>query len=201
MRKTLLPGEQLICITRPQARRLVRPVLVFLAVLAAMSFAATWAALGNPSRLLSWVPAGAEPYLSLACIAVAVCVLLFHTLRRILAWGSTRYVLTSRRIMVLNGLLARVGRQYSLASVQDVAVRQELLQRPLRSGTITLELRHAGSGVLEDVPEVGRFRSFIQEAIDGLPEEEGFPEGAAEEFRDPASRGNTRWSELREGEV
>ncbi|MFJ3957568.1 PH domain-containing protein [Arthrobacter sp. NPDC090010] len=194
MRKTLLPGEQLICTTRPQARALIWPVILCLLCLAAASFAASWLLRGNLSRLWSWVPQQSEPYLALACGLAAVALVLFHTLPRILAWNGTRYVLTSQRLMIQTGVLGKVTRQYFLASVQDMAVRQELLQRPLRSGTITLELRHTGYGVLNDVPEVEKFRGFVQEAIDKLPPGVIYPDDTVDDFQDPA----LPW-ELREG--
>jgi len=195
MRKTLLPGEQLICTTRPQARSLVWPVTAGILSLAAASFAATWVARGNLARLLPWLPQGSTPYLALSCVILGLAVLLFFTLPRALAWNSTRYVLTSQRVMILNGVWAKVTRQYLLAGVQAIQVRQELLQRPLRSGTITLELRHGGFGVLSDVPEVETFRSYVQEALDELPDGVIYPDDTIDDFHDPA----LPW-ELREGE-
>ncbi len=195
MRKALLPGEQLICTTRPQARSLIWPVTAGILALAAASFAAAWVGRGNLNRLLPWLPQGSTPYLTLACVILGVAVLLLFTLPRVIAWNSTRYVLTSQRILIVNGVLAKVTRQYLLAGVQAVQTRQELLQRPLRSGTITLELRHGGFGVLSDVPEVETFRSFIQDALDDLPDGVIYPDDTIDDFHDPA----LPW-ELREGE-
>lgn len=57
-----------------------------------------------------------------------------------------------------------------LAAVRSVGVKQSLLQRILRSGNISLDTGHPGETILADVPEVGRFRSFILEAMAELPE-------------------------------
>jgi hypothetical protein len=54
-------------------------------------------------------------------------------------------------------------------AVRSVGVQQNLLQRTLRSGNISLDTGPSGQTVLTDVPEVGKFRGFILDAMDELP--------------------------------
>ena len=64
--------------------------------------------------------------------------------------------------------------QISLASVRHVEVSQSLWQRILRSGNISLDTGHGVDAVIPDVPEVARFRNFVLDAIDELPDSATF---------------------------
>ncbi|WP_309107014.1 PH domain-containing protein [Arthrobacter sp.] len=66
-------------------------------------------------------------------------------------------------------MLRRREWQVSLAAIRQVWVVQSVLQRILRSGNISLDTGHHDPAVLEDVPEAGKFRDFVLEAIDELP--------------------------------
>ncbi|MFP3700617.1 hypothetical protein SB758_34655, partial [Burkholderia sp. SIMBA_013] len=91
--------EQVITITRPQARSLLFPLLAFIVVPALAAYASAWVARGNPQRLASFVTSAWTPWLMGACVALAVWFLLGYSLKRVLRWRSIRYILTSRRIL------------------------------------------------------------------------------------------------------
>ncbi|UVJ40782.1 PH domain-containing protein [Arthrobacter sp. CJ23] len=195
MRRDLLPGEQVIVETRQQARMLVLPALAFILLPALAAYACAWIVRGGPQRLLPAVVTGAwTPWLLGVCLAIAAVVLSGYSLRRALKWRSIRYTLTSRRIIARFGMLRRGDWQVSLAAVRSVGVRQGLLQRMLRSGNISLDTGHPGETVLKDVPEVRKFRSFILDAMDDLPDGEIFEADVLTDFSDDA----LPW-ELREG--
>lgn len=170
MRKQLLPGEQVIVVTRQQARRLFFPVAAFILVPALAAYACAWILRGGPGRLLPLM-SGSEWtfWLMAACVFLAAVVLLGYCLPKYLEWLAVRYILTSRRIIARFGMLRRRDWQLSLAAVRNVGLRQSLLQRTLRSGNISLDTGQPGGTLMPDVPEAARFRSFILEAIDGLP--------------------------------
>ncbi|WP_284974460.1 PH domain-containing protein [Arthrobacter sp. efr-133-TYG-104] len=182
MRKELLPGEQVITITRPQARSLLFPLLTFIVVPALAAYASAWVARGNPQRLAPFVTSAWTPWLMGACVALAVWFLLGYSLKRVLRWRSIRYILTSRRILAKYGMFRRDDWQVSLMAVRDVGLHQSLLQRSLRSGNISLDTGHSGTAVLADVPEAQKFRGFILDAMDELPRGEGFERGIVPEF-------------------
>ena len=52
MRKELLPGEQVIVVTRPQPRTLIVPALLFILVPALAAYASAWIVKGGPARLV-----------------------------------------------------------------------------------------------------------------------------------------------------
>lgn len=169
MRKDLLPGEQVLTITRQQGRSLFLPVLVFILVPALAAYACAWVVKGNPQRLAPFITQAWTPWLIGASVGSAALILVAYSLKRFLRWRSMRYILTSRRIIARHGMLRRSDWQVPLMSVRNVGIQQSLLQRSLHSGNISLDTGHSGMMVLADVPQVGKFRGFIVDALEDLP--------------------------------
>lgn len=169
MRRLLDPGEQLIVATRRQPRMLVLPAVVLVVLCGAAGLAAGWLSRGRLEQVLPWVPASTRTWLPFVPVALAAWVALAYCARRLIAYRSLVYVLTSRRVLCTERGLRRGGREMPLSMIRDVHVRQGVLQGMLRSGTITLASGHAAQLTLTDVPEVRRFRQFVLEAIDELP--------------------------------
>ncbi|MCR1160560.1 PH domain-containing protein [Paenarthrobacter sp. UW852] len=192
MRKELLPGEQVIAVTRQQGRTLFLPVLVFIVVPAVAAYACAWVVKGNAQRLAPFITAEWTPWLMGAAVVLAAWVLLAYCFKRVLHWRSVRYILTSRRILAKYGMFRRNDWQVSLMAVRHVGVHQTVIQRALHSGNISLDTGHSGVAVLNDVPLVGRFRGFILDAMDELPKGEVFEGEVLRDFDE------LPW-ELREG--
>ncbi len=169
MRKVLLPGEQVIVVTRPQPRMLIVPGLMFVVVPALAAYACAWVVKGGPEKLVPLLPKEWTPWLIAGCLAMAAWVLLGYCLPRVMAWHATRYILTSQRLVTRYGMLRRRDQQIPLAAVRHVAIEQSLLQRLLRSGNISLDTGHPSGTVVRDVPEVATFRNFMLDAIADLP--------------------------------
>ena len=169
MRKELLPGEQVIAVTRPQPRTLIVPALLFVAVPALAAYACAWIVKGGPAKLVPLVRPEWTVWLLGACVVLAAWVLLGYCLPRALTWHATRYTLTNQRLVARYGMLRRRDQQVYLAAVRNVELRQSLLQRVLRSGNISLDTGYPASTVVPDVPEAATFRMFILEAMDELP--------------------------------
>ncbi|MCD4850285.1 PH domain-containing protein [Arthrobacter sp. AK01] len=174
MRKELLPGEQVITITRQQSRSLFFPVLVFVLAPALTGYACAWIVKGNAQRVAPFITVEWTPWLMGICVVLAAWLLIGYSLKRVLRWRSIRYILTSRRILAKFGMFRRRDWQVSLMAVRNVGVHQSMLQRSLHSGNISLDTGHSGTAVLADVPEVGKFRGFILDAMDELPQGEVF---------------------------
>lgn len=184
MRRELLRGEQVIAITRQQPRALFGPVLAFILVPAAAAFACAWIIKGGPGKLVPAITSDWTQWLVAASLAIAAIVLLGYSLPRFIRWRGVRYILTSARIVARFGMLRRGDWQVPLAAVRGVGITQSLLQRILRSGNISLDTGHPGDAVLRDVPEVGKFRSFILDAMAELPTNAGFGPGIVPEHGD-----------------
>lgn len=180
MRRGLLPGEQVIVVTRPQPRTLIGPALLFIVVPALAAYACAWIVKGGPAKLVPIIAQQAKdwtPWLIGACVGLAAWVLLGYCLPRVMTWHATRYTLTSQRLIARYGMLRRRDQQVSLPAVRNVVIHQSLLQRALRSGNISLDTGYPSSTVVPDVPEVATFRNFILDAIDELPREVPGAEG------------------------
>jgi len=192
MRKELLPGEQVIAVTRQQGRSLFLPVLAVIVVPAVAAYACAWVVKGNAQRLAPFITVEWTPWLMGATMVLAAWLLVAYSFKRVLHWRSVRYILTSRRILAKYGMFRRKDWQVSLMAVRNVGVHQTLVQRALHSGNISLDTGHSGVAVLNDVPLVGKFRGFILDAMDELPKGEVF-EGEVLRYFDELP-----W-ELREG--
>lgn len=182
MRRDLLPGEQVITVTRPQPRRLAFPALLFIVVPAAGAFASAWIVKGEPTKLVPLITREWTFWLVAVCVAAVAWILLGYCLPRVLSWHATQYVLTSRRIVARYGMLRRRDMQISLAAVRHVGLSQSLWQRILRSGNISLDTGHGVDAVIPDVPEAARFRNFVLDAIDELPDAAIFAADKAQDF-------------------
>ena len=160
MRKELLPGEQVIVVTRPQPRTLIVPALLFILVSALTAFACAWIVKGGPAKLVPLVTPDWTPWLIGGCLALAAWVLVGYCLPRVVTWHASRYTLTSRRLVARYGMLRRRDPQVPLAAVRNVFIEQTLLQRTLRSGNISLDTGYPSSTVIpgrprsHDVPEL-----------------------------------------------
>ncbi|MBP1234796.1 membrane protein YdbS with pleckstrin-like domain [Arthrobacter sp. PvP102] len=169
MRKDLLPGEQVITVTRPQPRKLFFPGLLFIVAPALGAFASAWIVKGEPARLVPLITGEWTFWLVAVCAGAVAWILLGYCLPRVLRWHATQYVLTSRRIIARYGMLRRRDIQIPLAHVHHIGVSQSLWQRILRSGNISLDTGQGADAVIPDVPEAVRFRNFVLDAIDDLP--------------------------------
>ncbi|MBT2565657.1 PH domain-containing protein [Arthrobacter sp. ISL-85] len=179
MRKTLLPGEQVIVTTRPQPRKLAGAAVAFVLAPALAAFASAWIIRGGAVRVAPAFGRQWTPWLVTACVAAAAAVWLGYCLPRLLRWQGTRYTLTSQRMVARYGLVNRRDQQVNLGSVRNLTVHESLLQRLVRSGNISLETGYQGVVTFRDVPEVARFRDFILDAIGELPDDSGAQPGEA----------------------
>ncbi|MGM9473549.1 PH domain-containing protein [Pseudarthrobacter sp. YS3] len=170
MRRDLVPGEQVITTTRPQPRKLAGPAAAFIASPAAGAFVSAWATRGEATRLMPAVSAGWTPWILLGCILAVAWIWLAYCLPPLMRWQGTRFTLTNRRIVARYGMMRRRDVQVNLASIRNVTVHQTVLQRILRSGNISLETGYQGVVTIQDVPEAARFRDFVLDAMDELPE-------------------------------
>jgi len=133
--KLLTDGERIEREMRPHWRSLVVPVvLLFVIVFVASYSMSRW---GDGKPWLEWV-----------ILLAAGVALLMWVISPFLRWATSQYVLTNRRIIVRNGVVARQGRDMPLGRVNDVHFRYTVVERVLGCGTLIVE--SAGeSGQLE----------------------------------------------------
>ena len=180
-RPALQPGERVVVSTRAHGSRLLRPFLVLLLTVFALSLA-------QRALELRWRPV-AEPWttvhagLDLLLLAVAGWVVLRRVLLPALRWWRTRYVLTTRHLV-----LVRPGRARGTVALPLTHLRRVGVERPRgprlgrRDGRVVADFGVCGGLRLEHVPEVERVAELIRRAADdhrgGLLDDHGHPGGA-----------------------
>ncbi len=142
--KLLGEGERVEMELRPHWRAVVPAVVLLLVVVPVASFLA--------AVVPDWA---AQRWIRLALAVLALVLLAWGTLLPLLRWITQSYTLTTRRIIVRSGLLTRTGHDMPMSRVTDVSFRQGVLDRIMRTGTLTVESSgERGQLVLLDVPNV-----------------------------------------------
>lgn len=160
-RPVLQPGERVLVSTRAHGSRLLRPFLVLLLSVFALSLA-------QRALQLHWRPA-AEPWttlhagLDLVLLVAAAWVVLRRCLLPLLRWWRTRYVLTDRRLVLLRPGRGRRTVALPLGHLWRVDVecgRGPRLGR--RDGRLVADFGPLGGLRLEHAPEARRFAELIR---------------------------------------
>jgi uncharacterized membrane protein YdbT with pleckstrin-like domain len=148
--------ERVIRNLRPHWRRLVIPLALLPIVVGLASYA--------------WfkVPHGTTRHpLRYAILIVAFAILLWWTLRPLVFWLTTRYVVTNRRVLMRSGVLSRHGRDVPLTRVNDVSFHRSFVERIFGSGTLMIESAgERGQVVLKDVPAVESVQRDIYRLVE-----------------------------------
>jgi uncharacterized membrane protein YdbT with pleckstrin-like domain len=105
-----------------------------------------------------------EPY-GYWALGIAVVLWLLLSIKRLLGWWFTNYVLTTERIIVRSGMVARQGTEIPLENINNVLFTQKVLERLLGYGDILVESAgQTGQSRLMDVPDPEAFQSEIYRA-------------------------------------
>ena len=98
--------------------------------------------------------------------AVAVLTVMTFSLLPFLRWFTTRYILTTHRLVIRVGIFSRTGRDIPLTRVNDAQFSHNLIQRMLGTGTLTVESGgENGQLVLKNVPKVETVQRDMYELI------------------------------------
>jgi len=144
--------EDLVLDLRPHWIALIRPAIQLAVILAA----ATAGLLFVPFRL------GPVPFVAIGLVALAGALL--GPLPRMVRWATSRYLVTTERVMARSGLVGRAAASISLARVTDVRVRQSLPQRMARAGDLVIESAGTAARLtFESVPSPERVQRVLFE--------------------------------------
>jgi uncharacterized membrane protein YdbT with pleckstrin-like domain len=149
-------GEHVVRNLRPHWRRVAIPVALLPVVVGLASYG--WFELPHNS---------ARHPLRYLILAAALVILLWWSLRPLLFWLTTRYVVTNRRVLMRNGVLSRHGRDVPLTRVNDVSFRRTVVERMFGSGTLIVESAgDRGQVILTDVPQVEAVQRDIYRLVE-----------------------------------
>ncbi|MGI0131751.1 MAG: PH domain-containing protein [Thermoplasmata archaeon] len=176
----LAGGEALLKETRATAIfYLPGPIvaLLLLAVLDVASASARYGGSGLPwlTPMILQLPtiAGYAPgtYVFLASLALTFLALLW-LLVRYLRWISTVYAVTTHRVILQKGIIGRDFEEIPIPQVRGVDVRQTILQRMLRYGTVQVSSEggspRIGNEEWKGIPRPFEFQRLVEAANQGL---------------------------------
>lgn len=84
------------------------------------------------------------------------------SLRRLMDWWTTQYVITNERVIYRAGLASRHGKEIPLEVINDVAFSQSVWERMVRSGDLLIESAgEHGQSRFTDIPDPEGLQSLI----------------------------------------
>jgi uncharacterized membrane protein YdbT with pleckstrin-like domain len=103
-----------------------------------------------------------EDWMPWTVLGIAVLLWLVLSAKAILNWVFTNYVLTSERIIVRRGMIARSGTEIPLENINNVLFNQRVLERMLGYGDVIVESAGSmGQSVLDNIPDPEAFQSEV----------------------------------------
>ena len=150
--KLLAENERIVLDLRPHPKALAQPVFVLLAVCGAGSYT---------------IARFSEPVARYAAVGGALLVLALFAVVPFLAWRTTHFVVTDRRVLVRTGVLARNGRDVPLSRINDITFSHSLFERMLGTGTLVIESAgERGQVVLADLPHVEQVQRQVYDLVE-----------------------------------
>ena len=153
---SLSEGERLVLKLHPHGKTLIRPAFVLVVLIAAASAA-----------LILLPPGGRTAIIRLVIGAVAVVAAFIWVLVPVLRWRTTSYELTTRRLRLREGILARSGRDFPLIRISDVSFSHGLIDRLLGCGKLIVESAgEHGQLVLTEIPQVEQVQATLFQLVE-----------------------------------
>lgn len=114
------------------------------------------------------LPTGMGGNVALVAIgAVALILFLWLAAWPFVVWRSTHFVFTNERVLLREGVFNRQQRDIPLARVNDVSSSQNLLDRLLGCGKLTVESAgERGQSVLNRIPRVVQVQKVVYELVE-----------------------------------
>jgi uncharacterized membrane protein YdbT with pleckstrin-like domain len=154
--RSLAVGEESVEILHPHWKTLVRPIALAFVVVAVLLTAEVL------------IPAGKGAGIErLSVAAVGIVLLMWWLTYPLLRWRTTVYELTTHRMRLRDGIIARNGRDIPLSRITDVSFRKGLLDRLLGCGTLIVESAgEHGELVLTEIPHVERVSATLFQLVE-----------------------------------
>jgi uncharacterized membrane protein YdbT with pleckstrin-like domain len=103
----------------------------------------------------------------LGLAVLAIVLLMWWLMFPWLVWRTTRYELTTKRLSLRTGIIARNGRDIPLSRVTDVSFRKSVLDQLLGCGTLVVESAgEHGQIVLTEIPHVERVSATLFQLVE-----------------------------------
>ena len=157
-RDNLASGERVVVHHHPHWKCLIGPFSIFIVCtgLAGLAAGAIGASTMNTTLAL---------ILNVVVAACWVAAAVWFFVRPLIAWKSTHFVLTDRRVIFRRGVLTRSGIDIPIRRINTVEFRHGLLDRMLRTGTLVIESASDEPLLFDDVPQVERVHSLLYHEV------------------------------------
>ncbi|HSJ72179.1 MAG TPA: PH domain-containing protein [Acidimicrobiia bacterium] len=157
----LTDDEVIITSFRPHWKLLAIPIVWFVGLSIAMILVAV------NLDVLQWI----------LIAALAVFAVIF-VVKPLVNWYTTRYVLTSERLITRTGLIAKAGVEIPLDRITNVNFSQSIIERILGAGDLLIESAGStGQSRFKDIPHPDEFQTVLYKAREG--KQEGPPRGGS----------------------
>jgi uncharacterized membrane protein YdbT with pleckstrin-like domain len=151
----LSEGERLVLRLHQHWKTVIWPILMLAAIVVVML------------ALLLVVTPFQHATARLVIAAVAVLAVLIFVARPLLRWWTTSYELTTRRLRLRAGVIARRGRDFPLSRISDVSFAQGPMDRLLGCGRLVVESPgEHGQLVLTEIPQVKRVQATLFQLVE-----------------------------------
>ena len=152
----LASGERVERSLHPHWLTVLGPTLLGV-VLAALALGTVWATPDDSKgNTIQWVAIAVLILIALPLVAVPF-----------LRWRTTHYVVTTHRVMVRRGILSKAGKDITLSKITDVSFHQSLVDRIIRSGTLTIESAgDSADELLRNIPRSDEVQQLINRLIE-----------------------------------
>jgi membrane protein YdbS with pleckstrin-like domain len=149
----LAEGETIVMQLRTHPKKVVKPMLVLVLVLAAL--VALWVLPLPVDQIVLWFATLVLAVLGLASAAGPY-----------LRWRTTRYIITNQRVALRTGILTQTGRDIPLYRINNVTFEKQLSDRFWGCGTLVISDGTDQPGmVLDDVPDVEQVQRTLQDLV------------------------------------
>lgn len=154
-RKLLGQGEEIILDFHPHWSYLIRPV----------GWTALWL-VGLGASL--WLLRNTGGFIvKLAAFGAAVVAWIATAGVTFLRWYTTEYVLTSDRLIIRQGIVAKHGREIPLENINDISFSQSVFERLVGAGDLVVESAgEQGQSAYSDIPKPSRVQNEIYRALE-----------------------------------
>lgn len=152
----LTSGEKVERSLHPHWRTVAGPVVIGLLLIGVASYVAYLTPDDTRGNWIQWITVVLAVLLGVSLVIVPV-----------LRWRTSRYVITTHRVMVRKGILNKTGKDITLSKITDVSFSQTLLDRMVGSGTLSIE--SAGDSPNEDfqaIPRSDRIQQLLNHLIE-----------------------------------
>ncbi len=80
-------------------------------------------------------------------------------------WRTTHFVVTTRRVLVREGVLTRHGMDIPMSRINSVRFRHNIIERMLGCGTLIIESASDEPLEFDDIPQVERVYTLLYQEV------------------------------------